>query len=110
MNALAGEDRAPTAEVSEAHDRGRHRTTASCLINLGEQTVIIDTPGIRSLSVWSVDRDTIRLYFPEFAEVSLACRFNDCLHVTEPDCGVRTGVDAGEVARERYESYLRMLE
>ncbi len=101
---------AATAEVSAATGRGRHRTSASSLIRLGEDTVIIDTPGIRSLSVWQIERESLRLYFPEFDAVTLACRFNDCLHVSEPDCGVRAGLENGEVSGERYESYLRMLE
>ena len=47
--------------------------------------------------------------FPEFRPLLGQCRFDDCSHVHEPDCAVRSAVDAGEIDPGRYESYVRML-
>lgn len=109
INRLLGEKKLEVGEVSVATGKGRHTTTTSSLHRLDDNTYLIDTPGIRSLSLWAVERDSIRLYFPDFEQASLRCKFRDCLHLAEPDCGVKEAVERGEVAPERYDSYVRMM-
>ena len=94
------------------HSRGtgRHTTTASTLYDFGDRTYLIDTPGIREFGLWNLDRDSLRLYFPEFDAPSESCRFTDCSHVHEPDCAVKDAVEAGLVRRARYDTYLRLYE
>jgi ribosome biogenesis GTPase len=89
---------------------GRHTTTRSTLHDFGEGTYLIDTPGIREFGLWDLDRESLRDYFPEFAEASESCRFTDCTHVHEPDCEVKRRVEAGELDRARYETYARLYE
>jgi ribosome biogenesis GTPase len=36
------------------------------------------------------------------------CRYADCSHLSEPGCAVLAAVDAGEIGRERYESYVSL--
>ena len=48
-------------------------------------------------------------YFPEFEKPAENCKFRDCVHDKEPDCGVKEAVAAKEISKERYESYIRML-
>jgi ribosome biogenesis GTPase len=69
---------------------------------------VIDTPGIREFGLWRLGRDELRACFPEFEQASIACRFGDCKHLVEPDCGVRSVVRDGSVAARRYESYRRL--
>lgn len=106
LNALAGEESAPTGAVAEATGKGRHTTTASRLFELKNGARIIDTPGIRMLGLGRVSPEEIRAAFPEFAEYP--CRFRDCLHVAEPECGVRAAVEAGEIGQARYASYIKV--
>ncbi len=49
-------------------------------------------------------------WFRDLARHLGACRFNDCVHETEPGCAVKAAVESGEIAAWRYESYLRILQ
>ncbi len=98
--------------TKDLHRRGtgRHTTTRATLYDFGAGTYLIDTPGIREFGLWDLDRDSLRDYFPEFTEPSESCRFTNCTHVHEPDCEVKRRVDAGELNRARYETYVRLYE
>lgn len=106
LNAVAREDRARTGAVSGGSGRGRHTTTSSKLHELPNGARIIDTPGIREFGLGAVTPDELRGAFPEIAACS--CRFRDCKHKEEPGCGVLAAVEAGGIARARYESYVRI--
>jgi ribosome biogenesis GTPase len=98
--------------TGELHKRGtgRHTTTASTLHDLGGDTYVIDTPGIREFGLWKLTLDTLRDYFPEFSEPGQYCRFNDCTHLHEPGCAVKEQAESGELSRARYEAYVRLAE
>lgn len=108
LNALKPDLGLSVGDVRAGDGKGRHTTTSSTLLELGNGTRVIDTPGIRALGLFDVDRRTLALYFPELAEASADCRFRDCSHRHEPDCEVRDRVDQGVIARQRYEAYLRI--
>jgi ribosome biogenesis GTPase len=100
-------DRAVGA-ISAATGKGRHTTTATVLHCVpGEaQTFVADTPGIRALSLQGVAADDLDQFFPEMRPFLGQCRYADCSHMSEPGCAVQAAVDAGEIRRERYESYV----
>jgi ribosome biogenesis GTPase len=89
---------------------GRHTTSASTLYDFGDDTYLIDTPGIREFGLWDLDRDSLRDYFPEFDEASELCRFTDCTHVHEPNCEVKERVERGELNAARYDTYVRLFQ
>jgi ribosome biogenesis GTPase / thiamine phosphate phosphatase len=93
--------------ISAATGKGRHTTTATVLHQIpGEgQTFVADTPGIRALALQGVDANELDQYFPEMRPFLGQCRYADCSHLSEPGCAVQSAVDAGEIKRERYESY-----
>lgn len=108
LNALHPELGLVTKNVSEGYGRGRHTTTASSLYVIGGATRLIDTPGIRSFGLGQMDALELAFYFPEFN--GHRCKFSDCTHSHEPHCGVKEAVRRGGVARERYNTYLRLLD
>ena len=110
LNSLQPELDLATREVSEATQRGKHTTSAARLYELDDGLRIIDTPGIRQLGLWGVSPEEVAYYFPEIAEQAATCKFRDCTHTHEPDCAVRQAVDAGQLPRLRFESYLRIRE
>lgn len=110
LNALSPSLDIETRSVSGATEKGRHTTTAARLYRVDDKTQIIDTPGIRQLGIAKISERELPLYFPEFDEPSQHCRFRNCTHTHEPDCGVRAAVEAGEVSERRYGSYLHILE
>ena len=111
INAIMNSNQIKTSHVSEKSKRGRHTTTASKYYIWDENSSIIDTPGIRSLDVSSFSPLEIQDYFPEFDDWKGKCKYNDCLHYTEPyeSCIVKQAVASGLINADRYESYLRIL-
>ena len=106
LNALADEVRASTGVVSEHTGKGRQTTTSARLYELRNGARIIDTPGIRELGLGRVTPAELRFAFTDFS--AFKCRFRDCTHRAEPECGVRASVESGAIAKARYISYLRI--
>lgn len=111
LNAIDPGFRLRTGEVSEAVRKGRHTTVTAELLPLRCGGYVADTPGLREVGLWGVDREDLDLYFPEFGPYLGDCRFGGaCSHTHEPGCAVRAAVEAGDVSSERYDSYRRLLE
>ncbi len=108
INALTGEKALQVGGVGTER-RGQHTTSSSTMVEWSPDSLLIDTPGIRSLGLWDIDAQTLGAYFPEFTEYVGGCRYRDCTHDSEPACAVRAATGAGHIARERFDSYLRML-
>jgi len=90
---------------------GRHTTTASQLFWLPDVGGwVADTPGMREFGLWGMFRRELSDGFVEIQALAPDCRFRDCMHVSEPSCAVTAAVEAGEVDRERYESYVALLD
>jgi ribosome biogenesis GTPase len=106
LNALSVDAHARTGSVNDATGRGRQTTTSSRLYPLRNGARIIDTPGIREFGLTHMTLQELRTAFADFD--SYHCRFRDCTHRTEPECGVRRALDSGEIAKTRYASYLRI--
>ncbi len=91
--------------------KGRHTTTHLELIPLSAGGGVVDTPGMRELELWHVDRHTLGTCFPEMLPHLGSCKFGTgCRHDGEPGCAIRRAVDNGDISRSRYESYLRMAQ
>lgn len=95
--------------VSEALNKGRHTTVTAELLDLDCGGYVADTPGLRELGLWDVDREELDLFFPEFEGYLGSCKYgNSCTHTHEPGCAVQNAVETGRVSRRRYESYLKL--
>lgn len=110
LNALVPEAQETVGEVRSKDGRGRHTTTRTSLHRLPGGGRIIDTPGIRELALHRIEPNQVQLYFPEIESLFGLCRFNDCLHQTEPGCKVREASEAGTIRPGRLASYQRILE
>ena len=110
LNALEPGIDLKTAELSDKYDRGKHTTNYSLMIDRAEGGAIIDTPGIRQLFLWSVEKEELGHYFSEMEPYWRDCRFSGCSHREEPGCRVRQAVEEGAIHPDRYESYLRIYE
>ncbi len=103
----------PTAEVSEKLGRGKHTTRHTELFLLEEGSYVADTPGFASFEIEMMKRipkEDLVYCFRDLAPYIGQCRFQDCTHRREPGCAVTQAVEAGEVSRSRYASYLRLYE
>ncbi len=99
-----------TGEISDSHRKGRHTTTFSTMYPLAEGGAVIDTPGIKGFGLIDIEHAELWHYFPEMMRCGRDCRFYNCTHTHEPGCAVAAAVEAGEIAAERYESYLKMMD
>lgn len=107
-NRLLGADRQAVGAVRTHDERGRHTTARRELFVLPGGGLLIDTPGMRELQLWSSAREGLAAVFPEVVELAASCRFRDCRHETEPGCGVRAALAAGTLAPERWASFLKL--
>lgn len=108
VNLLAPQAQMETGEISRKIDRGKHTTRHSEILWVEGNTFLCDTPGFSSLSVWEMEKEELREYFPEFHPYNGTCRFLGCTHTHEPDCRVKEAVESDGISRERYENYLEM--
>ncbi|MBN2444966.1 MAG: ribosome small subunit-dependent GTPase A [Spirochaetales bacterium] len=97
-------------KVSSKYDRGVHTTRFSIMVLLDDGTRVIDTPGIRECWIYNLDPDQLKFYFPEFILPSGECGYSSCLHFDEPGCKVKELVEEGKIHKDRYKSYLNILE
>jgi len=99
-----------TASISDYHKQGKHVTTFPEMHMMPFGGYVIDTPGIRGFGVVDMEKNEIYHFFREIFSVSKDCRFNNCLHLDEPGCAVRSAVEKGEIDFLRYKSYLNIME
>lgn len=99
-----------TQEISDAHLQGKHTTTFYQMHPLSNGGFVVDTPGIRGFGLVNVAPEELSNYFPEMFKIESECRFTPCTHTHEPGCAVKAAVESGEIAWERYDSYLGMLD
>lgn len=107
INKLVGHEILPTGEVREYDAKGKHTTTSRQLIVMEHGGMLIDTPGIRELGVWSATT-SIDDTFDDIRELASACRFRDCTHTHEPHCAVQQAIEDGALSAERWESYVKL--
>ena len=100
-----------TGQLSEKVQRGRNTTRHAKLIPLDSGNgFVADTPGFTSLHLEHIPYADLGQYYPEFLPWLGNCRFTGCSHISEPDCGVKLGVQRGEISEQRYDSYAELYQ
>ena len=94
-------------EISQKYDRGRH-TTKNARLYEYEDTLFIDTPGIRQIELGIDSPDNLDGFFKDFLPHIGNCEFQPCSHLHEPGCAVRAAVESNAIHPDRYESYARI--
>ena len=107
VNALVGNQELKTNDVRASDSRGRHTTRHRQLILLPGRGLLIDTPGMRELQLWT-QSESSRETFEDVEALAQACHFTDCQHRAEPRCAVKQAIEAGTLPAERLDSYLKL--
>jgi ribosome biogenesis GTPase len=107
LNALAGRELMAVKDIREGDARGRHTTTHRQLFLLDSGAMVVDTPGMRELGMWTVEEGLAAAY-GDVREFIANCRFADCKHDTEPGCAVRAAIADGSLKQERWERFLTL--
>ncbi|MBQ8591924.1 MAG: ribosome small subunit-dependent GTPase A [Lachnospiraceae bacterium] len=110
INRLQPEIQMETGAISEKIARGKHTTRHSELIYIQDGTYIMDTPGFSSLDVVGMEKEELREYYPEFINYEPMCKFQGCVHIHEPKCGVKDALAEGKISEVRYKNYCLLYE
>ena len=108
INRLSYNANQKTSEISKKSNKGKHRTTFSQIFDIDKKTKIIDTPGIKTFELFDIEKNQIKNYFPEFIKINDKCKFNNCLHINEPNCEIKKEIDKS-IWRRRYNNYLSII-
>lgn len=107
INTLLGKELLAVNEVRSYDSKGKHTTTRRELIVFPDGGLLIDTPGLRELALWSSDNGFTSA-FVEIEELRENCRYDDCTHTHEVNCAVKDAVASGQIAEELYNNYLKL--
>jgi ribosome biogenesis GTPase len=108
VNALVGHEVQRTGEVREDDQRGRHTTVAAELIALPGGAWLLDTPGLRAVTLWTSGVGIERAFRDVF-DIAEKCRFRDCKHMDEPDCAVLAAIENETLPEIRLTSLRRLV-
>ncbi|MDJ0703699.1 MAG: ribosome small subunit-dependent GTPase A [Leptolyngbyaceae cyanobacterium MO_188.B28] len=106
-NQLMGKSIQAVQAVRQGDDRGRHTTTHRELLRLPSGSLLIDTPGMRELQLWTSE-ESLQETFSDIETLASQCRFRDCQHHNEPDCAVQTALSDGVLDRRRFRNYQKL--
>lgn len=109
INAVTSNEIVKTGDISRKIERGKHTTRHTEILNIEDNTYIMDTPGFSSMYVCECEKEELKQFFPEIYKHEGECRFNGCVHINEPDCAVKSAIDAG-ISTSRYENYKLMFD
>ena len=105
INRLMGQDILATKKIREDDDKGRHTTTYRQLLHLPNGGIVIDTPGMRELQIYT---GNISKTFEDIEEIAAQCKYNNCAHGTEPGCMIQKEIENGTLSKKRFESYQKL--
>ncbi|MGL5123197.1 MAG: ribosome small subunit-dependent GTPase A [Fusobacteriaceae bacterium] len=111
INLLQNEKELKTGITSVRLKRGKHTTRDTKLLHLTTGGFIIDTPGFSSVEFPEInDIETLERVFPEFSQERKPCKFNNCIHINEPECGIKELVVNHKITEYRYNFYKKIYE
>lgn len=98
----------PTQQTRDSDETGKHTTTSRHLFVLNhDRGLIIDTPGMRELSLWS-GQGTVSHAFDDIERLAQQCRFRDCTHHEEPGCAIWEAIEQGQLMERRFNNYNKL--
>lgn len=106
---LPHENDIATAELSATSELGCHTTSSSRLYHIPSGGMLIDSPGVREFSLWHLPAAEITQGYREFRPLIPQCRFRNCNHRDSPGCAIVAALEAGSVARKRYENFVKII-
>jgi ribosome biogenesis GTPase len=109
INAIEPGLKQKVGEISEYHHKGKHTTTYAEMLPLDGGGFVIDTPGIKEFGLIHFDKQEVAERFPEMRILMHGCQFNNCTHVHEPGCAVKSALNDGRISKSRYNNYISII-
>ncbi|OPJ58266.1 ribosome small subunit-dependent GTPase A [Clostridium oryzae] len=107
VNAVAGEEIMKVSEIREDDSKGRHTTTHRQLIMMNNGTMVIDTPGMRELGMWTSEGGIDNTFY-DVESLASKCKFTNCTHNNEPGCAVQEALELGIISKARWNNYIKL--
>ncbi len=96
-------------EISSKSKLGKHTTTNTTLYHIPSGGDLIDSPGVREFHLDTLSKQEISNGFKEFKPFVSQCKFRNCAHINEPNCGIKNALEVGDIHPKRYASYLMLI-
>ena len=109
INRLIPKAKVVTREISSYHHTGKHTTSFSEAYPLDTGGLLIDTPGVREFGIFDTKKENVSHYFREMINFAQQCKYRNCLHIDEKNCGVKENVAKNHIAKSRYANYINIL-
>lgn len=109
LNALIKDFQLRTGPISESTHKGTHTTTTRELFQLPNESLIIDTPGMREFGLALEEDLAASGLFPALDQWAASCRYADCRHLGESGCAVVEAYEDGSLDPKIYESYCKLV-
>ena len=110
INALQPGFSLETGEISDKTKRGRHTTRHVEIFHTDYGAMVYDTPGFTSFDILESEEAELQHYYPDIMEYAGNCRYDNCMHIKEPECGVLKALSEGKINQSRYDSYKNQIE
>ena len=107
LNTLAGSKIQETGIVRTTDNRGRHTTTSRSIHLLKYGPMILDTPGIRELTL-AHSKEVLSEMFADIEALFLSCKFANCTHNSEPDCAIQEALQQKTLDQRRFNNYQKL--
>lgn len=110
INMLSDKFDQKTSQISTRLQKGKNTTTYASMLQIGDGSYIVDTPGFTSIRTDEIKKEELKKCFVEFDRYSSGCFYAaKCMHDKEPDCAVKDALERGDIHESRYLSYIGML-
>ena len=109
LNKMESKDLATVGEIGQKSQRGKHTTRHVELFDMEGGGMLFDTPGFTSFDVMDAEEGELAFLYPEMAPYIGGCRYDNCRHLSEPDCRIRKAVEEGKIHKFRYGSYMDQI-
>ena len=111
INRLVPLANASTNIISKALHSGKHTTTSTTWywVDTNKTTALLDSPGFQEFGLNHIAAGDLASCMPDIKKYSDQCKFYNCTHVHEPDCGVRDALSKGQIEAGRYKIYVELF-
>jgi len=111
INRLVPAANASTNIISKALNSGKHTTTSTTWywVDAEKTTALLDSPGFQEFGLNHIAATDLAAYMPDIRPYKEDCKFYNCTHVHEPECGVRRALSDGNIDAGRYKIYVELF-
>ncbi len=111
INRLVPNANAATNIISQALQSGKHTTTSTTWywMDDSKQSALMDSPGFQAFGLHHIAPTELASCMPDIRKHADHCKFHNCSHVHEPECGVRDALENDDIDPGRYKIYTELF-